>query len=266
MDMKGFVNLIFFLLTLPMAGADSYSSGLDAYREGKNSEARIYLEKAQLEDPSNDSIYLYLGILYQQEGMMKKAEESMINGSDLNGTHHYEISYNLANFYYNEQRYEEASEKYTNVASSLNPFRTKALLNRANMEVGQKANQSAIDDYLNYLMEEPETPQKENIQKMISLLKQQLEDEEAARLAEEERLRLEEEAKLLAQEEEARRLAENESKRLLSEQKRLEEEARQRALMEEILNSLSSSGDETESFNADSEEVEDVFEESDLED
>ena len=36
--------------------------------------------------------------------------------------------------------------------------------------------------------------------------------------------------------------------------------------MEEILNSLSSAGDETTNFSADSEKVEEVFEESDLED
>lgn len=266
MDMKGLIILFFLFVSLSLAGADSYSSGLDAYREGKNSEARIYLEKALDEDSSNDGIHLYLGLLYQREGMTAKAEELMQAGSDLDGTHHYEISYNLANFYYNEQRYEEAGEKYTYVASSLNPFRTKALLNRANMAVGQKAYQYAIDDYLNYLMEEPETPQKGDIEKMVALLKQQLENEEAARLAEEKRLRQEEEAKLLAQEEEARRLAEEEAAHLLTEQQRLEEEARQRALMEEILNSLSTAGEETESFNADSEEVEEVFEESDLED
>ena len=62
------------------------------------------------------------------------------------------------------------------------------------------------------------------------------------------------------------RLEELARQQALEEQRRQEEEARQRALMEDILNTLSTAGEETKSFTADSEKVEEVFEESDLED
>ncbi len=266
MQMKQIGTLFILLISLCSIFPDSYEDGLDAYREGRNGEARIFLEKAMEENPANDGVYLYLGILYQKEGLLEQAEKAMTAGSQLDGVNHFEITFNLANLYHNEQRFEEAEEKYTYIAESLNPFRTRALLNRANMAVSSKAYQNAINDYLNYLMEEPGTVQKENIEKMVALLRQQLQDEEAQRLAEEERIRLEEEQRRLAEQAEAERLAEEQRQLELAEKRRLEEETRQRALMEEILNSLSTAGDDTKNFTADSEEVEDVFEESDLED
>ena len=69
-----------------------------------------------------------------------------------------------------------------------------------------------------------------------------------------------------AEEAEQQRLAELERQKELEEQQRLEEEARQKALLADILNSLSDSGDETENLSAESEEVKEVFEESDLDD
>ena len=204
MGLKRIFSLALLLFSgLMLCGADSYSSGLNAYREGREAEAVSYLEKSLTENPVNDGAYLYLGILYQKSGMAAQAEQAMRTGRDLDGTYHYEITFNLANLYYGAARYEEAQEQYSYLASSVSPFRTKALLNRANMAVNQKAYQQAIDDYLAYLMEVPDTPQRANIEKMVALLKQQLQEEERKKLEEEERLRNEEDARKLAEEEEA---------------------------------------------------------------
>ncbi len=256
--------LIFSVCGLLPAG--SYQDGLNAYREGRDLEARGFLEKALAEEAGNDGVCLYLGILYQKEGDPAAAEEIMKKGISLQGKYFHELIFNLANLYYTTGKYEQAEEQYTSLAETLNPFRTKALLNRANMSVTNQAYQKALDDYLNYLMEVPDTPKRESIEEMVALLRQYLQDEEQKRLEEEDRLRREEEERRLAAEEEARKLEEETRQREIAEQQRLEEEARQRALMENILNSLSTAGKETESFNAESEKVEEDFEESDLDD
>ena len=261
-----FISFICLIFSLNSLAAGSYESGLDAYREGRDSEARLSLEQALVENPGNDGACLYLGILYQKGNQMEKAEQIMLRGIGLSGESYYELLFNLANLYYNLERFEEAEVRYNSLAASLNPFRTKALLNRANMAVTTQDYQQAIDDYLNYLMEEPETSRRDNIEKMVALLKQYLQEEEDKLLAEEERRRQEEEVQRLAEEEQAQKLAEEARQREVAEQKRLEEDARQKALMAEILNSLSTAGNETESFTAESESVQDEFEESDLDD
>ena len=246
--------------------AGSYQEGLDAYREGRDLEARGYLEQALTEEAGNDGVCLYLGILYQKGGDLTGAEEVMKKGISLQGEFFHELIFNLGNLYYNAGKYDQAEEQYTSLAETLNPFRTKALLNRANMSVTNQSYQQALEDYLNYLMEVPDTPQRKSIEEMVALLRQYLQEEEQKKLEEEDRLRREEEARQLAAEEEARKAEEEARQRKIAEQQRQEEEARQRALMENILNSLSTAGNETESFNAESEKVEEDFEESDLDD
>ncbi len=158
---KGWLFPIFlFFFTIRLLGAGSYQDGLNAYREGRDIEARGLLEKALSEEPGNDGVCLYLGILYQKGGDLNRAEEIMLKGIQLQGANYHELIFNLGNLYYNNRKFEDARKQYTSLAETLNPFRTKALLNRANLSVTSQAYQSALDDYINYLMEVPDTPPK----------------------------------------------------------------------------------------------------------
>ena len=111
--------------------------------------------------------------------------------------------------------------------------------------------------------------EEEKIEKMIDLLKQSIaekqrkEREEELRRIEEERKRKEEEQRRLEeerkrQEEEARRKEEERKRKEEEERRKEEERRRQEALLEEVLNSLESSSEDTTSKSADSEDIEDL--------
>ena len=264
---KGFIIFtLLLILAFRLSASDFYNQGLKDFREGREESAVANLKKALETDLSNDGACLYLGIIYQGIGNSSLAEEYFIRGREIQGLNYRNLSFNLANLYANLQRYEEAGALYDQLIVNPGALRTSALLNKANLSVNSESYEQAVDLYLEYLLEDPETSQRPQIEQMISLLQASLDRIEQERLAEEERLRQEAEAARLAEEAEQQRLAELQRQKELEEQQRLEEEARQKALLEDILSSLSDSGDETENLTADSEEVKEVFEESDLDD
>ncbi len=263
---KALLLLVFSIFALSLTAADSYQDGLQDYREGRNEQALLNLKKALDTDPSNDGACLYLGVLYQKMGNVNQAETYYVQGRGLSGLHFMDLTFNLANLYFNQKRYDEAGELYERLLLSPGVHRTSSLLNLANMSVQKGDFDRAVDLYLDYLIEDPDTPQRPQIEQMVALLQQGIDRAEQQRLAEEERLRQAEEAAKQAEEAEKARLAEEQRQREIEEQQRLEEEARQRELLDSILSSLESSGQETKNFTADSEKVQEVFEASDLDD
>ena len=264
---RRFLIVIFFFITSSLlTAADFYDQGLKDFREGREESAVLNLKKALDADLSNDGACLYLGIIYQRIGNVSLAEEYYARGREIQGMNYQNLTFDLANLYANLKRYEEADALYELLIQTPGEHRITALLNRANLSVNSESYQQAVDLYLEYLLEDPDTPQRPQIEQMISLLQAALDRIEQEKLAEEERLRQEAEAARLAEEAEQQRLAEEQRQQELAEQQRQEEEARQKALLEDILSSLSESGEQTESFTADSEEVKEVFEESDLDD
>ncbi len=263
---KAMLILIFISLTVFLTAADFYQTGLHDYREGRNEQALVNLKKALESDPANDGACLYLAVIYQKMGNVNQAEAYYIQGRGLSGLYYMDMTFNLANLYFNQKRYDEAAELYERLLLSPGAHRTASLLNLANLSVQSGDLQSAVDLYIDYLTEDPDTPQRPEIEQMISLLTRGVERAEQQRLAEEERRQQAEEEARLAEEAEKERLAEQQRQRELEEQQRLEEEARQRELLDSILSSLESSGQETKNFTADSEKVQEVFEASDLDD
>ncbi|MDC7235990.1 MAG: hypothetical protein PQJ58_22390 [Spirochaetales bacterium] len=258
--------LIFLLISSFVQAADYYETGLKDYREGRQEQAVLNFQKALEADPFNDGACLYLGVLYQNMGNVTKAESYYLKGRELNGLKYKDLTFNLANLYLNQKRFEEATPLYDSLILSPGVHRTHSLLNLANLSVQSAQYKQAVDLYLEYLLEDPETPQRPSIEQMIAQLQRTIDSREQARLAEEERKRQAEEAARQAELAEQERLAEEARQAELAEQQRLEEEARQKALLDSILNSLESSGQETKNFTADSEKVEETFEESDLDD
>lgn len=263
---KTFPILFFLMLTSFLQGADFYQAGLKDYREGHQEQAVLNLKKALDEDPSNDGACLYLGVIYQNMGNTNMAEDYYVQGRFMNGLNYKDLTFNLANLYLNQKRFEEAGPLYDNLILNPGIHRTSSLLNLANMSVQTAEYEKAVDLYLEYLMEDPETSQRTNIEQMISMLQKTIDSKEQQRLAEEERIRQAEEAARQQELAEQERLAEEARQREIAEQQRLEEEARQKELLDSILNSLGSSGQETKNFTADSEKVEEDFGESDLDD
>ena len=253
---KPVLRTLLFVLTLifitSAAGAQTaeefFNKGLESFKWQKSEEASEFFQQAVHADPNRDIYYLYLGIINHQSGKLQEAEGVYSRGIDLNGGERDRLQLNRGNLRTTLSDYAGASSDYSAVIDAGGLLSSSALLNRANMELNRSSFLLAVDDYTEYLIREPESPQKETIEELLNLLKTRLASDAQAAATAAEQSRLEEE----------RRLAE--------EAVRAEEEARRAALMEEALQSLSSSGEDTKSISAGSENIREDFEDSALED
>lgn len=182
-----------------------------------------WFELALKEDTGNNKIYNYLGISYEQLGRNEQAIETYKRGLEYAGGLKSAFLTNIANNYVIQGSYDTAIEFYSQAIQLDN--NGNALRNRAGEYLRKKIYSDALDDYKMYLKVENEPYQEYEIKRVISLLELKL-DEFVRKQLEEERIRL-------------------------------EEEARQRELLSQVLNSLSTAGDDTTNLSAGTETVED---------
>ncbi|MFP4431269.1 MAG: tetratricopeptide repeat protein [Spirochaetaceae bacterium] len=214
--------LLMLLAVLAGAQESLLARGEALYMQNKPREAASVLEAALEEQPNNQKLHLYLGVVYEQLELYNQAISTLDRGASLGGGYTADIHLNLGNNLFRLGRLEEAEEAYTE-ALRANGRLEDAYLNRANLRVRTESYEDAISDYTVYLNLEPDAPQEPEIRRMISLLQGTLEAEEA-RIAEEER-------------------------------RRREEEAQRQALLNSVLNSLDSAGRETQSLSGGSEDI-----------
>ena len=112
---------------------------------------------------------------------------------------------------------------------------SRAYLNRANAALNALSFEQAATDYRLYLVLEPATPQRPQIERVLALLETAIEEERQA-TAERERLEAERERR--------------------AEIARQEAEERRRSVLDSILDSLGSAGGDAESFELDNEDLE----------
>jgi tetratricopeptide (TPR) repeat protein len=208
------------LLTL-----SSLQQGEQLFLENKPREALPYLEKALYENPQEEKIYLYLGGVYEQIGDTEKSIQVLKRGLNVSQSYKDLFYYDLGNNYFRLQEFTVAEQMYTN-ALQINGALEVAYLNRANSRLELEEFPAARQDYIDYLRLDPDTPQRENIEKIIALLGQAIEDAERNRLAELER---------------------------------------QKALMNEVLDTLKNASEDTRNLSAGSEEIQEEYEEIDIE-
>ena len=189
-----------------------------------------WFELAIKEDSKNNKIYNYLGIVYEQLGENGQAIETYKRGLENAGELKSLFLTNIANNLVIQGNYTGAIDYYTR-AINLDK-NGDALRNRAGEYLRQQSYGEALDDYKQYLIVESNPYQETEIRRVISLLELKL-DELARKQLEEER-------------------------------KRLENEARQRDLLSQVLNSLTSAGDETTNLSAGTETVEDYNSDFDI--
>ncbi len=217
------------------------------------------LEAALSEEPENEKVYLYLGIIYEQLDMHEKAVNILEIGLTTGSHYRNKMLFNLGNNYYVMGQKEKALSSYSQLIEEKGGYAV-AYLNRANTYLALERHREAVDDYTAYLSLRPSAPQKEKIEELIDLIKQSIAEkerhkrEEELRRQEEEKRRLEEERK--RREEEERR-KEEERRRQEEEQKRREEERKkQEALLREVMESLNNASDDTTSKSAEAEDIE----------
>jgi tetratricopeptide (TPR) repeat protein len=214
-------------------GQSLFQKGEELFMQNKPGEAAALLENALKQEPRNEKIYLYLGISYEQTGNRDKAIAVMQKGLDFAVLHKDLLYFNIANNYYGRGEGEKAFEMYSKAIEE-NGSLNDAYLNRANAAVKLDKLGEALDDYRLYLVQEPDTAQRPQIEQMIRLL----EGIQTERIAEAQRIKAEEEERVRAEE-----------------KRRQEEEARQKALMEEVLKSLQMSAEDASHLSAEKEDI-----------
>ncbi|MGC9312146.1 MAG: tetratricopeptide repeat protein [Sediminispirochaetaceae bacterium] len=213
------------------ATVDLKEQALKLFMDNKPAEALPLFENALRQSPEEGELYMYLATCYEQMGNIEASIRTYEQGLKHAGSQEAVFYYNLGNNYNRLENYERSLEMY-NQAVRRNNQLARAYLNRANVLVRQGECTQAIADYRVYLTLEPDSSQRENIEKMISLLNNKIV------LAERQR-----------QEEERRRR---------------EEEQRQQELLEQVLNSLEESGEETKNLSAGTGDVKEYSQDFDI--
>ena len=201
---------------------NALTSGLELFMTNNPKSAVSWFELALKENPGDGKIYNYLGISYEQLGENVKAIETYQRGLKYAGSLESSFLTNIANNYVLQKKFDTAINFYTQAIELDN--NGNALRNRAGEYLRKKSYDDALDDYKLYLTIDPEPYQETEIRRVISLLELKIDEFT--------RLQLEEE------------------------RKRLEDDARQKELLSQVLNSLSTAGEDTTNLSAGSETVE----------
>jgi len=207
---KRFASLAPLLLAAVFAfpGSVFLEKGEALFIANKPQEARPLLEGALDEDPGNERIYLYLGIVYQQLGDLQRAIEVLKRGLNVAAEYKDVLYYNIGNDFFARKEYTFAEEMYTSAVSA-NRNLAEGYLNRANARLQLEGYEGAIADYTLYLQLKPQDPQRPKIEEVVRLLRQALDEKE---------------------------------------KKHLDELARQKALMNDVLNSLNNAGEDAKNL------------------
>lgn len=230
---KEYFKKMFCLLILVSVSAvlsaqetQNFEKGKDYFLQNEPLKALSYLKKACSEGVSD--AYLYLAVSYYQLGKYRESIEICSDGMNAFGTDKKVLAFNAGNSAFCMKNYAGAEEWYT-LSIKADDFYGAAFLNRANSRFNQKKYEEAIEDYEQYLMLEPENPQKIQIQQLIDLLREQI---EADALAEAERI-------------EKERMLREEAERIAA-----EEAERKRRLLEAVADQLQNLDSENVSFGA----------------
>ena len=209
---------IAFIFVILLAGLPAFSAsnffekGEALFIQNQPREAEPLLESALNDDPSNEKVYLYLGIVYQQLGDLDKAIDVLKRGLSISASYKDLMYYNIGNDMFARKDYALAEQMYSQ-ALDVNKNLAEGYLNRAQARMQLQSYDGAVDDYTVFLQLQPQDPQRPKIEELIRLLGQM------------------KEAKQKAQEDEL---------------------ARQKALMNDVMSSLNNAGDDTKNLSVES--------------
>lgn len=213
-----------------------FTKGIEAFQWQDTDEAIEFFLQAAKMDPLSPEYPFYAALCYSQSGEYEAAESSYAQSLSLGGNQD-TILLRRGNLRWTMGNIEGALEDYTHVIDSDGASSSAALLNRANLELNQGMYTDVLRDYALYLEKQPRAPDRANIQKIMALLKADLNAERIVK-----------------------------AKKLAEEARRAEEEAKRQKLMDQVLESLRNSGEDTKSIRAGSEDMMEEFEDSILED
>jgi len=170
-DMK--TRFFLFLIISAAAlgfGQTNFAKGEELFMQNKPAEAAVYLENSIVEDPAKVEAFLYLGIAYEQMGRTDEAIAVYQQILSRAGALTANVTTNLGNAYFKKGSFAEAETVYTQ-AMKADIMYALAYLGRANARMQRTALMEAVSDYEQYLLLDPQTPQRRSIELLIFRIK-----------------------------------------------------------------------------------------------
>jgi tetratricopeptide (TPR) repeat protein len=178
-------------------GQSNFARGEELLMQNQPAQAAPFLESALADEPARGAVYLYLGVVYEQLGRTDEAIALYRRFLPSAGNLSANVANNLGNVYFQRGNTDEAERFYTQAIGFDSVF-SKAYLGRANTRLKAGNLNNAVSDYEQYLMLEPLSSQRVNIENLVSLIKAESAAEEVRKkLAEEEGRRIAEERQKL---------------------------------------------------------------------
>ena len=169
--MKKIYTILLLHLSISTAFALSpLQEGERLFMENNLREALPFLEEALNADPNNEKVYLYIGIIYEQMDQAEKSINVLQRGVKLAGSLRHLLYYNIGNNLFRNGENTLAEEMYTKSIAQRNRF-AEPYLNRANARLTLNNSQGALNDYVIYLKLKPHSSQRNEVEKMIELLR-----------------------------------------------------------------------------------------------
>lgn len=203
--------------------AGNRSEAEQLFLQNRPEEAAPRFERAIEENPEDTRLYHQLAAVYVQLDRIDDAEEILRRGLERGGDEH-EFLFNLGTVAQRRGDSERALVRFTESIESHGEF-AHPYRNRANLYVERGDYEDAIHDYETYLSLRSDSPNREDVERMIAALRSRIEEIEAER-----QRQLEEERRLQAE----------------RERREQEERERREALRESVLRRLEESRQETD--------------------
>ena len=227
--MRKKIQLSFFFIGLCFhaAGFSGLEEGEKLLMDNKPREALPLLLEALDTDPENETIYLYLGILYEQLDQPEKSLTLLKRGLPYAREFEYLFYFNMGNSLTRQGDNILAEEMFSQALSQRREF-PEPYLNRGNSRLILGNYEGALNDYTIYLRLAPDSGQRDSVQKMINALRNRL---------------------------------------AVLEQQEREIKEREQALMNQVLNSLRNASEDSQNLSSGTDKVLEVDEEEiDIED
>lgn len=152
---------------------EDFEKGEELFGLNKPAEAIPFFEKCVEEKDINPDVWIHLGVAYYQTGDFTRSLACCTRGLTKENTNHKILAYNAGNSAYALTNYARAEACYAIAIREDENF-APAYLNRANAQLKQDHLQDAKENYAAYLEKEKDTPQREEIERLIALLSEEI--------------------------------------------------------------------------------------------
>jgi tetratricopeptide (TPR) repeat protein len=176
--MTRMLQVLFLVVAAAVCAGSPLDEAVKAYQYNEPVKARALFEEALAAEPSNPRIYYWLGIVYRQLGDPEKAAAVLQRGLPVAGDLRAQFYHSLGQCYSTTGDQQQAEKMYGEAIAADQGF-ASPWIDRANSRVRLEKYQGAIADYTMYLRLAPDSRQKPAVERMIALLSESTQKQEA---------------------------------------------------------------------------------------